>query len=230
MDGHEVYGVLRNINATHLHHANTVVTSCTFLEQGGMLSREYVENHGLVQTAQESDAQDKHFGVWDRVFLDHVDIHDRGGRARGFNYYGPALFVFELDILLNLPAGTDVLVAKENPVAWKDNQSNSERWFETIEELTANLHFGDFKKMLMIKTPQGRLDFPNHSANIILDNPQRQITSGEDAYTHAVTRLNAAAGTGHVSVNISLRGCQYGCVCIQKYAQRSVQNIDFLFG
>ncbi len=233
MQGREVYDVLKNLKAAHpvhLHHANTVGTSCTFLEQGGMLSREFVDSHKLFQTAQSSDEVDKKYGVWDRIFLDHVDIHERGGRARGANYYGPVLFVFDLEILLGLPAGTEILVAKENPVDWKENQPNSERWFETVEELSASLHFGDFKKMLMIKTPQGRLDFPNHAANIILDDPQRKLSSGEDAYTNALNRLNAAAGVGHINAAVTRRVCQQGCACIQKYAARTVQYMDMFFG
>jgi hypothetical protein len=230
MQGREVYDVLKNIKVVHLHHANSVITSCTFLEQGGMLSREFVERHGLLQTAQPSDDVDKKYGVWDRIFLDHVDIHARGGRARGANYYGPVLFVFDLEILLGQPAGTEILVAKENPVDWKENQPNSERWFETVEELSQSLHFGDFKKMLMIKTPQGRLDFPNRAANIILDDPQQKLSSGEDAYTHAANRLNAAAAVGHINAAIAPRVCQQGCLCLKKYAARGVQYMDTFFG
>jgi hypothetical protein len=114
MQGNEVYGVLKQIGAVHLHHANSVNTSCTFLEQGGMLSREFVESHKLLQTAQSSDGVDKTYGIWDRIFLDHVDIHDRGGRARGANYYGPVLFIFDIEILHGLPEGTEILVAKSD--------------------------------------------------------------------------------------------------------------------
>jgi hypothetical protein len=230
MRGSEVYGVLQTIGAVSLHHANSVTTSCTFVEQGGMLSREFVESHGLCQTAQSSDDVDKKYGVWDCIFLDHVDIHARGGRARGANYYGPVLFEFDLQILLGLPAGTEILIAKQNPVDWREDQPNSERWFETVEELSANLHFGDFKKMLMIKTPQGLLSFPNRIANIILDDPQRQLSFGEDAYTHAVNRLNTAAAAGHINAPIVRRVCQTGCLCIQKYAARNVQYMDTFFG
>src|SRR4051812_37172943 len=103
MTPQEIHGVLVGIGATHLHHANTVETSCTFLEHNGLLSRGYVESNGLSQTAQDSDDIDKKYGIWDKVFLDHVDIHHRGGRVRGANYYGPVLFRFPVDYLLTLP-------------------------------------------------------------------------------------------------------------------------------
>lgn len=71
-----------------------------------------MEKHGLRQTPQSSDATDKKYGIWDAVFLDHVDIHYRGGRKKGPNQYGPVLFVLSLDVLLRLPAGTDVRVTE----------------------------------------------------------------------------------------------------------------------
>jgi hypothetical protein len=47
VEGSDIYGILKRIGATHLHHANSVITSCTFLEQGGLLGRGFVEDHGL---------------------------------------------------------------------------------------------------------------------------------------------------------------------------------------
>jgi hypothetical protein len=37
MQGADVYGVLKPMGATLLHHANSVTTSTTFLEQGGLV-------------------------------------------------------------------------------------------------------------------------------------------------------------------------------------------------
>ena len=39
MNPREVYDVLIKIGARTLHHANTITTSCTFLESGALLSR-----------------------------------------------------------------------------------------------------------------------------------------------------------------------------------------------
>jgi hypothetical protein len=229
MKGTEVFDVLKDIGATLLHHANSVTTSNTFLEQGGLASRGFVEDHGLKQTPQSSDEIDKKYGIWDRIFVDHVDIHDRGGRRKGPNQYGPVLFRFDLDILHGLPAATEVLVTKTNPVHWYDNQADSDRWFETAEELAKSIRFGDFDKMLVIKTPSGKLDFPNDRAQIILDDPRRQVSSGEDAYTHAEKRLKVAATVGQVKAYIERRECQVGCICIEKYATYKPERIDFWF-
>ncbi len=100
MNAKDVYDVLVQLQVPppNLHHANTVTTSCTFLENGALLSRGYVQKYGLEQTPQGSDDIDKKYGIWDAVFLDQVDIHFRGGRRKGPNQYGPVLFVLDLDV------------------------------------------------------------------------------------------------------------------------------------
>src|ERR1017187_7077233 len=171
MRGEDVYSVLRGIGATHLHHANTITTSCTFLTCGGLLSRGLVEEGGLGQTPQPSDSKDKTYGIWHRVFVDHVDIHQRGKRR---NIYGPALFRFDIDLLLNLPEGSDVLATKFNPLYWSDSDQDASRWFRSIDELAAKIKFGNFDKMLVIETASAMVDFPKVPVTIILDDPQRQ--------------------------------------------------------
>lgn len=230
MLGNEVYDILRKIGATHLHHANSVTTSCTFLEQGALLSRSFVEDRGLQQTAQvASDAKDKEYGIWNRVFVDHVDIHDRGGRKKGPNQYGPVLFAVDLDVLKGLPAGSDVLVTRVNPVHWYDKQPDGERWFQSAKELEGKIFFGDFNKMLVIHIPPGKLDFPSHRARVVLDDPKKQVSTGQDAYTFAEGRIRAAAVHGRIEVSIERRTCHEGCICLEKYAKYTPQNMDFYF-
>lgn len=229
MQGKDVYDVLKKIRATDLHHANSVTTSCTFLEQGGLLSRGFVEDKKLAQTEQSSDAIDKKYGIWHRVFVDHVDIHDRGGKKKGPNQYGPALFVFDLDILLSLPKGSNVLVTKVNPIYWKDKDTDEDRYFLTPDGLAKVIKFGEFNKMLVIETPSGRLDFPNRTAKIILDDPERKVSSSKDAYDYAYQRLTAAAKKGNVKLAIDKRNCQNGCICVEKYSKYNTQQMDFWF-
>jgi hypothetical protein len=77
----------------YLYHANTIRTSCTFLANGGLLSRGAVEARGLQQTPQRSDGDDRRYGVWDDIWLDGVDIH---AQARRENVYGPVLFIYAI--------------------------------------------------------------------------------------------------------------------------------------
>lgn len=230
MTGREVYKVFTDIGAAHLHHANTVITSCTFLEQGGLLSRRFVERNKLSQTPQPmSDDIDKQYRIWDSIFVDHVDIHERGGRKRGPNHYGPVLFVFDIDVLLNLPRGSEVRVTKMNPIYWQ-GKSTSERWFQSPEELALHLSYGNFDKMIVIQTNSGRLNFPKEQATIFLDDPQRQLDTGTDTFAHARSRLKVAAKSGEVTPTIKKRSCQNGCVCIEKYAKYSDIDMNVLFG
>jgi hypothetical protein len=226
MQGADVYCVLKDIGATHLHHANSVTTSCTFLEHGGLASRGFVEDHGLKQTPQSSDGIDKKFGIWHRIFLDHVDIHDRAGRKKGPNQYGPVLFVLDLDVLRGLPKGTEVSVTKKNPIHWHDHEPACERYYQTAEELAANIGFGDFDKMLVIETPSGKVDFPSLWTRIILDDPKRQVSSGQDAYAYAEARLKKAVAVSEVKAYVERRQCQRSCICIQKYRAK---KMDFWF-
>jgi hypothetical protein len=175
MQAVDVYAVLRQIGATQLHHANTVTTRCTFLEQGGLASRGFVEDRHLSQTAQPaSDEIDKKYGIWHDVFLDHVDIHYRAGRVKGPNHYGPVLFILDLDILRRLPTGSDIRVTKSNPVHWFNGQPEGDRWFQSPEELAGNLVFGNFDKMLVIRTPSTMIPFPDMMAQLALDDPRKK--------------------------------------------------------
>ena len=141
----DAYNILKQIGTTKLHHANTVTTSCTFLEQGGLLSRSYVENHNLTQTPQYTDAADKRYGVWNLIFLDTANIHYRGGRVKGPNQYGPVLFVLNIDALLWLPEGSDVSITKDNPSKWYEGQTDDQRWFQSMEEIQSYITDGKFR-------------------------------------------------------------------------------------
>jgi hypothetical protein len=230
VEGSDICGILKRAGATHLHHANSVITCCTFLEQRGLLSRGFVEENGLKQSVQPSDELDKKYGIWHSIFLPHVDIHDRMGQTKGPNQYGPALFVLDLDVLLRLPAGAELRVTKRSPVYWYDTEPDSGRWFQSAEDLAKSVNFGDSDKMLAAQATSGKLDFPDRRARIILDDPQRQLSSGEDAYTHAENHLRVAAALGQIEVSIERRKCQAGCMCVGKYAAWSVPVLDFYFG
>ena len=98
LDNRKLYELLKDKGVTNLYHANTVATSITFIEEGGLLSREYVENKELYQTLQTSDEIDKLFDVFDDIFLDTTDLHKHFCRQ---NHYGPVLFQFSLELLLD---------------------------------------------------------------------------------------------------------------------------------
>jgi hypothetical protein len=230
LQGSDVYEILKRIGVTHLHHANSVITSCTYLEQGGIVSRGFAEDHGLQQSAQPTDELDRKYGIWHTIFVPHVDIHDRQGQTKAPNLFGPVLFVLDLDVLLRLPPGAEIRVTKRSPAYWYDAEPDSARWFQDAAEAAQNLSADEIHQMPAIQIPSGKLDFPNRRARIILDDPQRQLQSGVNAYTHAEDRLREAAGQGKVEVSIEPRICQAGCMCASKYAAWSTPVVDFYFG
>ena len=230
LQGSDIYAILKHIGVKHLHQANSVITGCTYLEQGGIVSRGFAEDHSLQQSAQPSDELDRKYGIWHSIFLPHVDIHDRQGQTKAPNLFGPVLFVLDLDVLLRLPPGTQVRVTKRSPAYWFDNEPDSARWFQNAEEVAQNLSPDEIHKMLAVQIPSEKLDFPKRRARIILDDPQRQLLSGVNAYTHAEARLREAAAQGKVEVSIERRKCPMGCICSSKYAAWSAPVVDFYFG
>lgn len=113
LDNKKLYDLLHSKNISNLFHANTVATSITFIEEGGLLSRNDIEERGLYQTPQTSDEIDKLFDVFDDVFLDTKDLHEHFSRQ---NHYGPVLFKFKLELLFE--ENLDIWMTKNNPIYW----------------------------------------------------------------------------------------------------------------
>ena len=122
LNNRELYFLFVEKDITHLHHANTVATATTFIEQGGLLSRGDVEDMQLSQTYQASDEEDKQFDVWYDVFVDTADLHDWFGRQ---NIYGPILFKLNIDFLLK--DDLEVWVTKNNPMYWHSGLTDVDR-------------------------------------------------------------------------------------------------------
>lgn len=223
MKGSDVHAVLMQKGISHLHHANTVTTSCSFLRSGGLVSRGLAVKLGVPQTPQDSDAIDQQFGIWHDIFTDTVDIHARASQR---NYYGPVLFVLDTAMLLSLPSGSDVLVTKKNPTKWVNGEQASDRYYQTPAELSMFLSRGTFDQMIIVRTPSGHLPFAGKHAEIVLDNPQGKLQNGSDAYVSAEAKLRTTASASGVKATISQRACNPNCKCVGQYARL---HLDFWF-
>lgn len=210
MIGREVYQVFQLKGVDTLYHANTVTTSCTFLQIGGLASRHFVEAHQLLQTSQYSDADDKRLGIWKNLFADGVDIHARGSIR---NNYGPVLFMLPATILLALPQGTETLVTRKNPIHWKTTDNLADRFFMSLKDLFHGYQYGDFGKHLILRNQEGFLPFDGSAIRILLDDPQRPLSRGIDAYSDAVQRLKSAAEESNLVAHITKRQCGPSCRC-----------------
>ena len=208
--------VLARRGVDALYHANTVTTACTFLSQDALLSRGNVEDQGLQQTPQASDSIDKKRRIWRDVFLDAVDIHARINRR---NYYGPILFVLDLDLLIRTPVET-VWVTKKNPTEWISREPRSHRFFRSLEEFEQTYMLGDFGSMLMLRDTGGQLTLHGNTRRIIVDDPgPLTLTSSQiDVFPPAMKALRRSAQAGGLRyLRIQRRDCKEWCGCHDQY-------------
>jgi hypothetical protein len=210
----EVLKVLKKKEVKNFHHANTVQTACVFLQNARLLSRGTVDEKGVQQTAQKSDALDKRFGIWYDVFLDAVDIH---ARAKTRNLYGPVLFVLALEILEE-DWLSSVWITKKNPTQWKAGDRPEDRYFQSVSEFDADYKYGNFASMFILRSVGGVLRLSPHLKSIVVDDPNWD--DGSDVYAQTIGALRASAWQGGLKdLVITRRECVPACSCKGQYAK-----------
>ena len=222
MNGKIACRVLREKHVYHLYHANTVRTACTFLKNGGLLSRAYVERHGLDQTPQTSDAKDVALGVFDDVFFDSVDIHDRGRRL---NDYGPVSFVYDVRLLEDFPDDS-VWVTRDNPIRWRRGMGEAERYFVTEDELRDGFKWGEFCQHITLRSPEGPVPF-TRLEKVVLDYPGNEA---RPLFETAFDELKRLVAEYDADVPVVGRKCREACACRDAYAQCTQEALDEKFG
>lgn len=226
MTGQEVYEVLAAKGVQHLHHANSVMTSSSFFQLGGLASRALVEQQGLPQSNQITDDIDRAYGIFSDVFVDTVDIHRRRGDR---NKYGPVLFVLDVRVLLALPIGSQVLVTRLNPSKWpKQTQTDAQRYFLTQAELAQGIGVGNFDHMLVLRCPGGLLPLPGYLQQIVLDEPRLAYPQTGPEFGAASAAFTAAVQAAGLQAGVQRRQCEPGCDCVQSYAENTTR-IPYFF-
>ena len=236
----ELYDLLVSKGVKFLYHANTVSTAITFIENGALLSREYVEKNELTQTSQKSDEKDKKVDVWDHVFLDGFDLHDKYNRA---NKYGPVLFFMNLELLLDA-AVNEVFITKSNPYYWTDQTPIENKFYSAIEEV--DIHYLTSKKidaqiMFTFRSPELSVSLKRYLCYIGVDCPKMLISlvTGEqmavgDYATKAIRKSLAENNLDHVEVMERHKGyAKTYCGCHFTYNRLSLFNraeLKKLFG
>ncbi|MUK31927.1 hypothetical protein GNP44_17800 [Aliivibrio fischeri] len=202
----------REKSISHLHHANTVATSISFILSGGLLSRGDIERSTLTQTIQASDDEDKEFNVWDDVFLDTADLHGYFPRQ---NLYGPVLFKLNISFLLE--DNVDVWITKDNPMYWTASVPVEDRYFQSVDELRDNWdQYERQKKMITIRKP-GRPVLFSSLEEITIDDPRIQIYGDTHVANEMIKALSSATENFHgLREKIKLRECG-GCYCRDNY-------------
>lgn len=209
MNSIEVKECLLNNNVLHLFHANTVLTSLTYLRYGGLLSRETVENIKLPQTPQETDESDKNLEIFNDIFFDSVDIHKR---ISTLNDYGPVLFVYSVDVLDSLN-NYEICVTRDNPIRWDTQILEKDRYFLSKQELENGFIVGDFRQHITIRNISEKLSF-DYLEQIIIDNPG---TLRQKYLKTALNKIEDALSREHIDIPVVVRNCSDKCRCIEKY-------------
>lgn len=161
----EIKEILLEKGVKYLYHANTVETSLSFLKNGGLLSRGFCEDMGFPQTSQDTDETDKYYNIYNDIFFDSKEIQF----ITGISYYGPVLFVYNIDVLDSVKEG-NIRITKLNPIRWKKTDSDSKHYFNELNELRSDFapeQFGQHITLLNQRVPLS-FDFLN---KIIFSNP-----------------------------------------------------------
>ncbi len=210
MNALEVKKILINAGVDKLYHVNTVVTSLSFIKSGGLLSRQTAENMYLPQTVQETDETDKAFEIYNDIFFDSVDIHERAGRP---NDYGTVMFVYNTDVLESLE-DYDICITKDNPIRWNTNMEYSDKYFTEIKDLELYFCKGNFFQHITIKDISVPLSF-DYLEKIVIDDPGEKYT---ELLEQAVTEIENEFYKIGKNVYIEIRKCPATCQCIDKYS------------
>lgn len=222
LDNSELYNFFIEKDITHLHHANTVATSITFLRNNGLISRGNVEAKGLFQTNQDSDSDDKTNDVWNDIFFDTKDLHGYFPRQ---NLYGPVLFKFTSDLIID--ENLEFFITKDNPIYWTSKTPYGKKYFTGIEDLRSNWDkFALHKKMLTIRKPNKDISF-DHLESVILDNPRVTIYDNTRLWPQISGSINAAVNH---RFQVQYRECDKSCFCHPNYLhQYSTQKLAKFF-
>jgi hypothetical protein len=216
LESEKILKILKLKGVKYLCHANTVTTAAAYLKNGKLLSRESVSKSGDYQTVQKSDEIDKKQGIFDYIFLDTVDIHNR---ARRRNEYGPVLFVFKLDLLSDSKF-KKVRITKTNPIHWDGRESEDKRYYISSEDLENGFRFGDFDASLMFEDIQG-LPLKDYLIGLILDDPKIKV-NGLDLTENAENVLKASWKSGplkNIKLDVVKRKCtKANCKCHWNYS------------
>ncbi len=217
----KIFDFLNTRGITTLYHANTVSTASSFLMANKIISRGECEKLDLLQTSQYTDNKDKRLCLWNDIFLDTTDIHQRGKRA---NHYGPVLFEFDIDILNSLETGS-ICITRTNPSKWT---KLSGEWFSSLDELESDFDEHTFEQMIVLRH-LGSTSLTPYLKRIVLDDPRVIYTDYKtDFYSSAFGSLKLAMAIGKIDITIEKRKCPYGCRCMTSYGVAHTKDDHFI--
>lgn len=228
LDNEQLYQFFIEKEILALYHANTVSTSLTFFDNGGLMSRGLIEEKGLFQTPQSSDRADKVLNVWNDIFIDTSDLHAYFKRE---NIYGPILFELDKDLIRNNEF--EIWITKNNPIYWPVDCNDEDRYFTSVEELREKWDSIERqRKMITIRNNNNPILF-NYVRRIIVDDPRVVITESEKEiilFNTAKEKIKQVITEEHqLKGKFTIRVCS-NCWCNSNYLhQKSAIDLKRLF-
>lgn len=142
-DGEEIARLLWKNGFRHIHHANTASTALTYIKNGAILSRQFIDSHRdkYWQTMQGTDEKDKEYNIFNDIFFDIENIWE----LSRINFYGPVVFQFPISVL----SGKKVRITTCNPKNW--DTLPPEQWY-----------ISDVNEIIESCTQKGNWNFKNH--------------------------------------------------------------------
>lgn len=207
MNAQDVLSVMKQKNITELYHANTVLTSLSFLTAGGLLSRGATIEHNLLQTSQTSDNLDQEYNIWYDIFLDSSDYHERTKRI---NFYGPVCFIFDRNVL-TWPDLPNIKITTVNPVNWS-SIPESERYLLDASDYKK----GDIGQHLTLVNAHRPLPFQPYLKKIVIDNPE---LADNNLFNRAYQAISEKLNCMGLLDLLEVRNCSNDCQCKQKYKE-----------
>ena len=228
----EIYELLRAKGVTNLYHANTVTTAQTFIEEDSLLSRYFVEQHHLEQTAQSTDEMDQTLGLWDDVFLDGFDLHQRSSEPSSF---GPVLFVMKLELLLRRDLG-ELSATRWNPSYWKYHPNWEDRYIMELSELEDHYLAPGVDPARIVFTftkSERKITLSKFLYQIILDEPYCSIQNGSNTNFIITKQVQSALRStmdrnGLTDIPLILRhasSVKPTCNCTEQYQKLYTDNL-----
>ena len=221
MTNTQIKQLLLSRGVHHLYHTNTVATSLSFLQNGGLLSRGLCNDMHLPQTEQYTDKLDQDYDIFYDIFFDSIEIQ----RITGISYYGPVLFEYNIDVLDIVNEG-DIRVSKMNPQKWRKTSSENERYFNDYETLAFCYDPYDFGQHIMLKNQTKSLPF-DFLEKIVLSNPQQDENS---LFESAKTAIEDVIDDEWIDVPLLIRDYNYNDRFFETYKNREKLNKHYSIG
>lgn len=211
MTNADIKRVLLDHNVHHLYHTNTVETSLSFLNNGGLLSRGLCEEMGLPQTPQKTDDTDKRDGIFFDIFFDASEIQC----ITGFSAYGPILFQYSIDVL-DIIDEDHIRVTRCNPEKWQASTSFEERYFTDRNSFYLEYNSRDFGQHITLINQHSPLSF-DYLERIVISDPQRD---DNHLYEQAFLAIESALHDNNIRVSFVRRDYSYNDKFYEKYSKQ----------